>query len=252
MPSPEAIRETGRRFARSLATYDGSAAIQHFMAEHLIRLLKDETDGKRSFPRVLDLGCGTGLLYRSFRKEFGCREAVLLDLAPECGRFLRDLKNIAFIVRDLDGPKSLPPADLVLSGACVQWLRAPGELFRKVCRALPAGGLFAASAFRTGNLREIAQCGGAPLVSPDDEVWGGLLRDAGFRILRYESGPRVLEFGSPRAVLEHLKRTGVLIPVLKSIREIRDFMRKYESLSDPETGRVPLTYEPCFWIAEKE
>ena len=43
-----------------------------------------------------------------------------------------------------------------------------------------------------------------------------------------------------------------MIPVLKSVREIRNFLRKYERLSNPETGRAPLTYEPCFWIAEKE
>ena len=252
MSFSEANLEMGRRFARSLPTYDRAADVQRFMAERLIRLLKDETGGKRHFERVLDLGCGTGLLFRRFRKDFDCAEAMLLDLVPECERFLRDEKDITFIVRDLDAPGNLPTADLILSGACIQWLRTPGELFRSVYRALPSGGLFAASAFRAGNLREIAQCGGSPLASPDDETWRSLLRDAGFRVQHYESGPHVLEFDSPRKVLEHLKKTGVMIPSLKGVPEIRSFLRKYERLCEPETGRVPLTYEPCFWIAEKE
>ena len=248
----ESIGETGRRFARNLPTYDESATVQRFMAERLIRLLKEETKARRRFPRVLDLGCGTGLLFRSFLKEFSCDEAVLLDLVPECKSFVSNLENVRFLTRDLNDPGSLPHADLILSGACIQWLRKPGKLFQEIYRTLPSGGLFAASAFRAGNLREIAQSGGAPLTSPNDEVWRLLLREAGFHLLRYESEPRVLEFDSPRKVLEHLKKTGVMIPVLKSVSEIREFLRKYERLSDPKTGRVPLTYDPCFWIAEKE
>ncbi|MGN0834115.1 MAG: methyltransferase domain-containing protein [Kiritimatiellia bacterium] len=242
-------RATARRFARNFRTYSAEAQVQRQVAELLVSALAELVPDRR-WDRVVELGCGTGLLTRAWLRRFSCRSLQLFDLADNCPEFLADVARCSFTCADLDELQRLPPAELVLSSSCLQWLQDPVRLFRVVRSALPRGGLFAASAFSAGNLGELGACGGRPLPCPPADVWRGWLEECGYAVRRFESWAETLRFASPLAALRHLKRTGVLIPANDGYREVRRFLDRYEALRTG--GTIPLTYRPVLWIAEKQ
>ncbi len=239
---------TARRFARHFATYPDEAVVQRQTADALVEALRAEAPGP-CFPRVAELGCGTGLLTRAFLRAFECEALLLLDIVETCAEFFADLPQTTFRRADLDALETLPPSDLVLSASCLQWLRDPARLFRVVATALPKGGLFAAATFSTGNLAELEQCGGQPLACPTAERWREMLVAGGFEVRRLEARTVRLSFPSALDALRHLKRTGVLTPALGGYRDARRFLGRYEALRDAQG--VPLTYTPVFWVAAK-
>lgn len=239
---------TARRFARHFATYLDEAVVQRQTADALVEALRAEA-ARPSFPRVVELGCGTGFLTRAFLRTFACDALLLVDLVETCADFFADLPQATFRRADLDALEALPPADLVLSASCLQWLRDPARLFRVVAAALPKGGLFAAATFSAGNLVELERCGGQPLACPTDARWRAMLEAGGFAVRRFEARSVRLSFPSALDALRHLKRTGVLTPALGGYRETRRFLARYEALRDAQG--VPLTYRPVFWVAAR-
>ncbi|MGN0853133.1 MAG: methyltransferase domain-containing protein [Kiritimatiellia bacterium] len=244
-PSPT---DTARQFARNFPTYADAARVQKRAAEALVDLLADVA-GERSFSAATELGCGTGLLTRAMVKRFAIGKLALFDIAANCPDYLRDIAYDSFTVADLDELQSLPATELVVSASCLQWIRNPLRLFRKICASLRAGGLFAASTFSEGNLAELKLCGGTPLPCPSAETWRHLLEESGFAVRRLAGETSTLHFQSALEALRHLKRTGVLIPALRGYRQTRRFLERYETLR--RNGSIPLTYTPVRWIAEK-
>lgn len=241
-------RATADRFARNFRTYSAEAQVQRRAAERLVAELAAIAPDRR-WGRVAELGCGTGVLTRAFLRRFPCQSLQLFDLAGNCPEYLADVR-FSFTCADLDDLQRLPPAELVLSSSCLQWLKDPVRLFRVIRSALPRGGVFAASAFSAGNLGELGLCGGRPLPCPPAEVWRGWIEEGGFAVRRFAAWRETLRFASPLSALRHLKRTGVLIPANGGYREVRRFLDRYETLRTG--GTVPLTYCPVLWIAEKQ
>ena len=239
---------TARRFARHFATYPDEAVVQRQTADALVAALREEA-ARPNFQRVVELGCGTGFLTRAFMRTFKCDALLLLDIVETCAEFFADLPQTTFRRADLDVLEALPPSDLVLSASCLQWLRDPERLFRVIAASLPKGGLFAAATSSAGNLAELEQCGGQPLVCPTDERWREMIEASGFEVRRFEARMARLTFPSALDALRHLKRTGVLTPALGGYRDARRFLSRYEELREKQG--VPPTYTPVFWVAAK-
>ena len=237
------------RFARHLGSYEKAATVQHLMADRLVTELAALRPARR-FGRVLDLGCGTGLLSRRFGREFSWDELFLYDRVPGGGAFCRDLPRSSFHQLDLDEAGAFPEAECVLSGACCQWLKAPERLFSAVSASLKKNGVFAGSAFAEGNFPELQACGGAPVEFPPAEAWRKMLENAGLRLSRFAAEPVTLYFPSAAAALRHLRETGVLTPAFGTPGAARRFFRRYEEYGGAP-GRVPLTYMPVYWTGVK-
>ncbi|MGN0845120.1 MAG: hypothetical protein ACI4QT_07875, partial [Kiritimatiellia bacterium] len=69
-----------QRFARSLETYLQAATIQHDMAEQLLEALLQATGGQLVFPRIVEAGCGTGLLTNLIEQRLSYQQLFLIDL----------------------------------------------------------------------------------------------------------------------------------------------------------------------------
>ena len=241
--------DTARRFARNFRTYSAAAEVQKHSADALVELLA-ATSGGREFSATTELGCGTGLLTRAYRRCFPSGRLHLFDLAANCQDFLEDVAYDSFTVADLDRIERLPPAELVISSSCLQWIKDPLRLFQTINASLAEGGIFAAASFSEGNLRELSLCGGDPLPCPSTETWRRFLVQSGFAVKRLAAQTQTLRFPDALAVLRHLKQTGTLLRAARSLRQTRRFLERYDALA--QDGSVTLTYTPILWIAEKQ
>lgn len=250
-PDKELVRE---RFGRSLAGYDGEAAVQRRMAVGLVEAIISQGDD--GFDSALEIGCGTGLLSRELARRLRIRELAVNDLVAECGPRVKvgveQLAGVAlrFHAGDIER-MDLPAAtfDLVTSNAVFHWLDDPAGLLERLAATLRAGGLLAFTTFGPDNLREVAAVGRRGLCYRSiDEV--AALVERHYRILHRRESHEVLRFSSPRRVLEHLRRTGAngLERAGWTRGVLRIFEGEYRERFGADDG-VTLTYHPMVFVA---
>ena len=127
------------------------AAVPH--GSEQIRLMREVIRELLGTPtRVLDLGCGDGILTRAVLADAPQAQAVLIDHSPpmlERARVaLADLGDRVRLIRaDLDDPLASlvePPFDLVVSGFAIHHLPTPRKrsLYAEIFAVLAPGGLF--------------------------------------------------------------------------------------------------------------
>ncbi len=242
-----------QRFARSLDSYGSAAILQAKMARDLLDAL--EAQAGTGFPRLLEAGCGTGILTDLLEQELSVRELLLVDLVPECARFHRHRANAHFRAGDLETLELPKGLDLCLANAVFQWLKEPQAFLARLHDALKPGATLAFTTFGPENLREIRQLTGRGLEYPAPEQWREMLAQEGYRPLRLEQGLHTLPFPSPLDVLKHLKATGVTAtgdgtPPWSRAR-LLEFQKQYREKFPLPDGQVSLTYHPVLAIARR-
>lgn len=109
-------------------------------------------DGPETFPRVLDLGCGTGMVAENFQDKAGEIDGV--DLSP---KMLEQAETksvyanlyLADVLDFLEGPDVRPTGyDLIVSGDTFIYIGKLDGVFAAARRALTNGGLFVFSVER--------------------------------------------------------------------------------------------------------
>ncbi|MGB2933308.1 MAG: methyltransferase domain-containing protein, partial [Methyloceanibacter sp.] len=122
-----------RNFGAKAASYDDHADLQRTVAAHLARLLPP----LRS-PRVLELGCGTGVFSRHLAERYPDGELTLTDLAPamveQCRRNLGGVTNarLGFEVMDAARPSVQGPYDLIATSMTLHWLADPEAVLARL------------------------------------------------------------------------------------------------------------------------
>ncbi|MGB6345821.1 MAG: methyltransferase domain-containing protein [Methyloceanibacter sp.] len=130
-----------RNFGAKAASYDDHADLQRTVAARLARLLPP----LRS-PRVLELGCGTGVFSRHLAERYPDGELILTDLAPamveQCRRNLGSVTNAGtgFEVMDAARPSVRGPYDLIATSMTLHWLADPEAVLARLGRLLAPGG----------------------------------------------------------------------------------------------------------------
>lgn len=146
----------GSRFGAAAAGYDDEAHIQEQAAETLARMLSAESLKPR---RILDIGCGTGLLTRKLFDRFPEAEILAVDLAPgmakEAARRFAGNARVKVVAGDIE--KTFPdgPFDLIASSMAFQWLENPDSVMREVSKNLTPDGSFAMIAPGGETFREL-------------------------------------------------------------------------------------------------
>jgi len=253
-PDKDLVRD---RFGRSLAGYDGEAAVQRGMAAGLVEEILSH--GGDRFGSILEIGCGTGLLSREMARRLRIRKIVANDLVAECESrvegAMKQMAGAAFSfhpgdIERLDLP--LAAFDLVASNAVFHWLDDPATLLERLAATLGSGGLLAFTTFGPDNLREVAAVGKRGLrYRSIDEV--AALVERHYRILQCRESHEVLRFSSPRRVLEHLRRTGA--NGLERAGWTRGVLRTFAGEYRERFGKgdeVTLTYHPMFFVARRQ
>ena len=245
------------RFSSALSTYEEHARVQREAADRLTdRLLSLRT----AFGRVFEVGCGTGRWSRTLAARSKIDALWLNDLSPELA--LEARKRLPEAVREKTGllpgdaervvwPDGL---DLVLAGSVLQWFSRPETFFENLRQCLRPGGLAAVVTYGPENCREVKTLTGRGLAYPDAEA---LLRlAAGFRVHHRSEEIRRERFATPRAVLRHLRATGVTgthngFQWTKG--SLHAFEEAYRTRFAAEGGAegVSLTYHPVTLLLEK-
>ncbi len=245
------------RFTRALSTYEEHARVQREAADRLTAQLLRL---RPSFGRVFEVGCGTGRWSRTLAVRSQIDALWLNDLSPELAVEAR--KRLPETVRKktvlLPGDAELlawpDGLDLVLAGSVLQWFSKPEAFFENLRRRLRPGGLAAVVTYGPENCREVKALTGQGLAYPDAET---LLRFAAdFRVHHRSEEIRRERFATPRAVLRHLRATGVTGThdgfrwTKRSLFAFEEAYRARFAADDGEES-VHLTYHPVILLLEK-
>jgi malonyl-CoA O-methyltransferase len=140
-------------FAAASETYDTAAQAQVRSGGRLAELVVDRL--RKPNPRVLEVGCGTGLLTRALMPAVG-GDWLITDLSPamvETAR--REVGQGRFAVMDGEHPDgSAGPFDLIVSNLAGQWFLDLEGAVSRLAACLAPGGLLALSTLAHGSLRE--------------------------------------------------------------------------------------------------
>ena len=240
------------RFARAMATYEREATVQRHEAERLTELLG--THCHLLAPRILEIGCGTGMLSRLLMTRFAPRELVLNDLCPDMEICFANVPRTTFLSGDARTLAWPGPFDLIASASAVQWLGDLATFAHRCAAVLNPGGFIAISGFGPQTLRETAELTGSALTYPTREHFEQTFAEV-FEPLATEHRLHTLTFPDAYAVLRHLKATGVTAtgggqgPWTRGRMEA--FAAAYAQRFPAEDGGVRLTYETCLFVGRK-
>lgn len=204
----------GAAFSAAAASYDDAARAQGWAADHLCTMLAALNIAPA--PRVLELGCGTGLLTRRLRPMLG-GDWLVTDLSPTmvAAAQARLGPGATFLVMDGENPPAgLGPFDLIVSNLAAQWFAdLPGAVARLAGLLAPGGHLvlssLGADTFREWRAAHAAlglACGIPPY--PDA---AGLATQLGSGT-RVEQHHLVLDYADGRAFAAELRALGATIP----------------------------------------
>ncbi len=157
------------------ADYERSSSAQFAWAMALLAGL--DLTGQE---RVLDLGCGDGRITAHLASLVPKGWVVGIDLSPEMVRYAKEKyppeehRNLSFSVGDASCLSFLEEFDLVVSFACLHWVKDHLAVLRGVRRSLRPGGRLLFQCGGRGNAARILQLTGDLIRS---ERWAGYFQD---------------------------------------------------------------------------
>lgn len=204
-------------FGLAAATYDQHAEVQRQVAERLAERIGALP--LPAAPRVLEIGCGTGLLHAALRPRLNFGEWVFSDLSPAMVEKARDRfgaqPHTRFVVMDGEQPCCHPDAgfDLICSSLSFQWFERLPESVAALRRLLAPGGWLAFSTMAEGSFHEWRQAHarlGLEAATPRYPAPADLA--AFWPGARVEEEHLVQAYASGRDFLRQLKGIGAQVP----------------------------------------
>lgn len=245
-------RRIALAFGRKAATYRQYAAVQSDLIGRVVGLVatceagNDEADRK-----LLDVGCGTGLLADLCRAVGIKTRIVGMDMAVAALAIDRK-RPLQLLKRVAGDMERIPFKPQSFSGAVVasvlQWLDNPLIALEEIGSILKPEGFLVFSVFVEGAFAELLATRAAfglpaSVRCPDPAAFEDLLHAAGFERIAYESINYTVYAADATTHLKGINAIGGTAAAGKTLtrKNIEDFCLTYEERFRTKEG-VPLTY----------
>jgi malonyl-CoA O-methyltransferase len=250
-------------FSGAARRYDSWATAQARVAVELARDLPPDARPTR----MVDLGCGTGLLSDELVRRYPTASLLGIDLAPgmidHCRRRWAEEPRARFVVGDAEDPRVVvPDVDLVASSCASQWFADPAGTIGRWAAALAPGGVLALACLIEGSFWELGAAHrealrtaprGLAFATPD--VMPGLLGRSALRIVHCQLQSLTVTYPSSGAALRSFRQIGAALSgqpgyVPLAPAQVRALLARYDRHRDG-ANRVPMTHRVQFVVAER-
>ena len=244
------------RFSRAAGTYDRYAEHHRLIAVELLEMIQSI-----ECRRVLELGCGTGILSSGMRRLFPKSQMVLTDSAPGMVSECRNRVNPSSLVRhtiwDFERAECSSIYDLIVSSCALQWLTDPVAFGVKLFNMVSPGGFTVHAIPVKGMLREFEDSfyltGGQwpSLRYISSRRWDSILHNSGFTVIESSTKTFSVKYSSPTDALRAVRGIGATLSGHDGVPKLRPgFLRSalnfYGETYRDEKGRVPVSYKIHF------
>ncbi|ETV84125.1 hypothetical protein H257_03435 [Aphanomyces astaci] len=272
-------RAMKRTQKNNVAALADSKEFEYLREEVAKRLVDRLQDIDRDFPSALDLGAGSGHVFKSLAQDAGLGGITHLVQMEAAERLLlRDadtdedkqlVTNLA--TQRICGDEEFLPFpkhhfDVVLSSCSLHWVNDLPSTFSQVHDILKPDGAFLGAVLGGDSLMELRsafiladqerQGGIMPHISPFLNVpdTGNLLQGAGFSLPTVDTDYITVEYPNAFSVMEHLRGMGENhAPFAPSSGHVsRDVLLAtaaiYQAMFGNEDGSVPVTFQVIYFI----
>ncbi len=224
-------------FSRFSESYDKEAVLQKKAAEILVDFAGD-LEGMG-----LDLGCGTGFLYRFSNWE----NLIGIDIAEDMIKFYKKFNNRCLLADIERLPFKDNSFDFIVSNFALHWTDIK-KSFNEAFRVLKKEGYFVFNIPFKGSMEIVEEILGKEtfdfLCVPEILT---TLKKTGFSIEDFFAEDLYLEFLNGYSLLSHLHKTGVTINTKeKSIAEKRKIVKKFKDYKKPAILNYRLLFVKAY------
>jgi malonyl-CoA O-methyltransferase len=165
-----------QQFSRAAESYERGAGIHRHVAARLMEMLPDPA--VIGAGRILELGCGTGVLTSLLRQRFPAARLCAVDIAEGMAGYLRETHaadgRLWCVVADACSFAVLQPFDLVVSSSALHWATPIESVMANILQLLKPGGQLVAALMVEDTLRELHAL--RRMIAPDKIPQGRLPR----------------------------------------------------------------------------
>lgn len=242
-----------RHFANA-NDYDQHATIQQHVCQYLLDNIVNT-----KHKSILEIGAGTGQMTRLLAAHLQSEHWIINELCAEQAVTLQTILPVAkILIGDAETMELSKNHSLVISANAVQWFDNPLSFIAQSASRLRTGGQLLFNTFTSNNFLQIKQLTGQGLQYPTNTEWQSELVKAGFKDIVLANQRFDLPFTDPRAVLKHMKLTGVSTnqtqspssnrqPFIWSKSRLKqfeqDYWQRFSELDKEGQPCVNLTYE---------
>jgi malonyl-CoA O-methyltransferase len=257
-------KSIARRFSAAADTYDYHAGIQQVAAKEVTRLVTSLS----GVNRILEVGCGTGILTQKIRARFPDSTICAVDISEamiaRARARLSQTENVIWIMGDTSSINEMAPFDLIVSSSSLHWMFPATETFRHLSAAVNSGRHFVFSLMLDGTLGELHAS--RRRVAPHKPVQARLptagevqkfLNDAGFHMLQKSRTSLHMTYPAAAEFLRSIHEQGLTGGPVSSDgihlcrRELEQLIMDYDVHYRFDEQGVRATYEIMYVVARK-
>jgi malonyl-CoA O-methyltransferase len=208
-------------FNRSEWSYDDYCSVQQFSGEKLLSFI---TPAAHAMPRIIDLGCGTGMMTQKLAAAFRYRDFHAIDIANQLlikATQRLEPYHVNVYEADFDQlPNYDGPFDIIFSNMALHWSTNIHATLKTLSSLLNSNGLLAFSIPLRGTFTELHHHFSLNNFM-DPLLFINQLTYFQYDILTAHYEKMTLSFENTLAVLRSIKRVGANCVIHKSHRGLR-------------------------------